>query len=137
LSIAISMPSCRSGRNGKQLYISLFGESSENCSQIINFQNHEAFDDASAWLSFKTCPAELKRILSKTHYEKKIITSRYAHEDETITFSGPIPKWWTPSKLGNSCIKYEYYNQTENTARRLYVSIDSSFAYCRDMNMTP
>jgi len=135
--VAFFISSCGPGRSGKQLYISFFGEPIDSCVQIINSQDHHSFDDASAWLNFTTCSSELDRILSQEDYSKKIITKQEAFDDETATYGGTIPKWWTPSKLGDSCIKYEFYYEQENTARRLYVSMAQEIVYCRDMNMTP
>jgi hypothetical protein len=137
LLAAFFFSSCWIGRSGKQLYAAFFGEATSDCIQIINFQDHQAFDDASAWLTFKTCPSELNRILSKDKYSKQIITKMEAHQEESVTYSGSFPEWWTPSNLGDSCFKYEYYDQKENTARQLYVSIDQTIVYCRDMDMTP
>ena len=131
--VVLFISSCWPGRSGKKLYSDLFGESTANCLQIIKSQDHQSIDDASAWLYFKTCSAELDRIVSQFDYSKKIITKTEAHEDETVTYGGTIPKWWTPSKLGDSCIKYEYQDQEEDRVRRLYVSMDQTMVYCRNI----
>ena len=137
LLIVLFNSSCEPARSGKQLYFSFFGGPTENCVEILNSQDHQAFDDASAWLSFKTCSSELHRILSQKIYSKRVISKDEAHSDETATYGGQIPNWWTPSSLGDSCIKYEWFSEEENTARHLYVSFDQKSIYCRDMTMTP
>jgi len=124
LFVSFFVSSCGSNRNGKKLYVSFFGSPTTNCIQIINSQDHQSFDDASAWLHFKTCSAELTRLLSQKEYSKKIYPQQEAFLDETATYDGKIPKWWTPSKLGDSCNIYEYFDREENTGRRPYVSID-------------
>lgn len=133
----IALNSCWPTRDGNKLYKDFFGTPIKGCAEIMEFRDHQAVDDASAYLYFKLCPSELKRILSQNKYIKEIITRKEALEHETITYSGGIPKWWTPSKLGDSCIRYHYVNQDEKRREFLYVSNDSTTVYYVDQTGYP
>ncbi|MEP7255814.1 MAG: hypothetical protein ABI666_08545 [Ferruginibacter sp.] len=124
--------SCGVQRNGEQMYLDFLGEPIKNCVKVLNSEDRQAIDDASANLYFKICPSELKRILNQRSYERKIIPKSEAYSDENITYGGNIPKWWTPSKLGDSCILYTYFDKNIDWAEHLYVSFDSTTVYYRD-----
>jgi hypothetical protein len=126
------LTSCGGHRDGNQLYHAFLGEPIENCLQILEFKDRPTIDGASAYLYFNVCPEELKRILTQQDYTKTVYSKKNAILIETATYGGIIPKWWTPSKLGDSCIQYQYIHQNEDRAETLFVSFDSTKAYYRD-----
>lgn len=131
-SVTCFFASCGLSRNGEQMYLDFLGEPTKNCVNVVTSEDRQAIDDASAFLYFKICPAELKRILNQRDYDKKILAKSEAYSDETVTYGGIIPNWWTPSKLGDSCILYTYFDQNTDWAEHLYVSFDSTAVYYRD-----
>jgi hypothetical protein len=132
LFTAIFLTSCGPYRDGNQLYLAFLGEPIENCLQILEFKDRPTIDGASAYLYFNMCPAELNRILTQRDYTKTVYSKKNAISIETATYGGIIPKWWTPSKLGDSCIQYQYLDDDEDWAETLFVSFDSTKAYYRD-----
>ena len=114
------------------MYLDFLGKPENNCAKVLNSEDRQAVDDASAHLYFKICPSELRRILGQRLYDKKVILKSEAYSNENVTYGGNIPKWWTPSKLGDSCILYTYFDQNKDWAEHLYVSFDSITVYYRD-----
>jgi len=119
-------------RPGKQLYIDFVGQPLKNSTKLINSQDRQDFGGGSAYLYFQTTPAELNRILTQREYSKKIISKQSAIEVKNIKYSGEIPKWWTPSLLGDSCVVYENFDDNIKRAELIYCSFDSTVVYYID-----
>jgi hypothetical protein len=119
-------------RTNKQLYIDLLGRPIENSTRLINSRDFQDFDGGSAYLYFQTTSAELNRILLQGQYSKKIIAKQRAVEIETIKYSGSIPKWWTPSRLGDSCIQFQNVDEHIDRAQLIYCTFDSTTVYYID-----
>lgn len=121
------------------MYTDFFGESSNECTEIIDSRDFRAVDDCCAWIHFKTCPKELSRILSKVPYTAskmhkdlmKIEFKDPALIDENIVGTDP-PKWWSIMRLGDSCLKFEYRHSDEDRMQIAYVSMDSTEIFYND-----
>jgi len=120
-------------RDGKQIYKALFGAPVDSCISVINYKDQVVpIADCCIWLQFKTCPAELKRIIAQEKYER----NRYKATD-TISYMPSYqerPEWWTPYKLSyevNVMRKLRSYSGLRE--QLLIISKDSSAAFYCDM----
>ena len=118
-------------RTGYEIYDSLFGKRQSNCVTILNYQDQVIPKiDYAIWLSFETCPKELKRILAKHAFlVEKLPTS---------SLNGKIPygenlKWFNPSMLGDTLLVYEYSSYDGRNIQTIWVNLDSTKAFVRDI----
>ena len=133
--------SCSLPRTGQGIYSDFFGKPIGNCVQVINSRDARALDDCCVWLQFKTCQAEVARILSQLPYtrakmDKNSMIREYPDPskiDESLISSDP-PKWWVIKKLGDSCLKYEYRTPGKDYIKLAYVSLDSTEVFYHDMS---
>lgn len=119
-------------RTGKEIYIALFGEPTDDCVRVLNKQDQEfPVIDYAIWLQFETCPTELKRILSQHDYGFNRIS--------TSDWSGNIPcgetiDWFNPKSIGDTILVFEYSTNDSRNIQTLWTSLDSTVVYCRDIN---
>ncbi|HMI79206.1 MAG TPA: hypothetical protein VK484_10440 [Ferruginibacter sp.] len=131
LMILFIVSSCKSNDN-TELYEDLLGKPKNHCVKVVTMGERQKFDGPTVHFYFILCPTELKRILAQRDYDMKVIVKSEMLHNESLDFGNPDPKWWTPSKLGDSCFMYTYFAQDIDRAEHLYVSIDSTKAYYRD-----
>ncbi len=119
-------------RTGIEIYTALFGPPVQNCVRVVN-QTDQIVPrlDCCIWLEFKTCPAELNRLIALEQYEKRTLLV-----NDTITYLpnySAKPEWFQPGTLGDSIYVFQNYN-SENPSRSqiLIFSRDSSHAYYCD-----
>jgi hypothetical protein len=126
-------------RSKEKLYTQFFGQSINNCNQILESRDIKAVDDQMMYIHFKTCPDEIKRILLLVPYSFKAMTKweiDLAYEDpNTIDESliPSLPKWWNIRKLGDSCISFEYFHPNEDYAQVGYLSLDSTEVFYKEI----
>jgi hypothetical protein len=126
-------------RSKEKIYTDLFGEPKSNCVQTVNSRDARAIDDCCVWIHFKTCPTELKRILSQLRYSvkpmsKALIDSEFpdpTKNDDNIISTDP-PNWWLLKSLGDSCLKFEYFHGDKDYAQFAYISKDSTEVFYYD-----
>ncbi len=125
-----SVPEYFARRSGKEIYSALFGSPIANCMQMENFQDQLVPRlDCCIWLEFRTCPAELKRILSASSYRKM----SYDSVDYISKYS-PEPMWWKPETLGRKAVAVRKQTITNpNRDQILVFAQDSTHAYYCDM----
>ena len=118
-------------RTGDEIYDALFDKRKTACVKIINYQDQVVPKiDYAIWLHFKTCPEELKRILSKHNFEvKKLPTDKW---NEKIP-SGETIEWFNPRTLGDSIIVYEYSTNDYRNIQTIWSNLDSTEVYVRDI----
>ncbi len=46
--------------------------------------------------------------------------------------SSDPPNWWKPTRLGDSCIKFEYKTPDKDFIQFIYASMDSTVVYYYD-----
>ncbi len=119
-------------RTGKEIYDALFDAPREsNCVQVLHYQDQVIPKiDYAIWLHFRTCPSELKRILSKHRFSKEVVTSP--------STSLSIPqykniKWFNPLTLGDTILVYEYANESRNNIQTIFTNPQGSEAFIRDI----
>jgi len=139
IGLTIFLHSCFSpNRSSKQLYEAFFGKPTNNCVKILESRDANAVDDQMLYLHFKTCPEEVKRILSLVSYtsqtmSKKDIELMYLYPSNTDESLIPYtPKWFDIRKLGDSCIRFYYKWEDKDYAQVLYLSNDSSEVFYRE-----
>ena len=118
-------------RSGEEIYNALFGAASNECLEILNYQDQVVPKvDYAIWLHFKTCPEECSRILSEFDYSRTQLGP--GNRDLGIPSDVNID-WWNPRGLGDTLFVYEYEIRQGKNTRTLWVSMDSTEVYCRDI----
>lgn len=118
-------------RTGDEIYDALFDKRQTNCIKILNFQDQVIPKiDYAIWLHFETCPAELKRVLSRYEFSEEKLT--------TAKWHGKIPDgetldWFNPTTLGDSILVYEYSTNNSRHIQTIWINLDSTKVFVRDM----
>ena len=85
--------------------------------------------DYAIWLSFETCPEELTRILKLHPFDIK--------RESTAGWNTAQPAandhWFKPESLGDSINVFTYKIDEAGNGQTLYVSLDSTKVFCRDV----
>ena len=64
-------------RTGEEIYAALFGKPASKCVKVLNYQDQVVPKiDYAIWLHFKTCPDEMRRILSQKNYAFEKISAK-------------------------------------------------------------
>ena len=85
-------------RTGDEIYDALFDKRQFDCVKVLRYQDQVVPKiDYAIWLSFETCPNELKRILSRHEFS--------AGRLSTKDWNGKIPygetlDWFNPTLFG-------------------------------------
>jgi hypothetical protein len=117
-------------RSGKEIYNALFGSAVAGCMQVENYQDQIVPRlDCCIWLEFKTCPAELKRILAANSYK----AMPYDSVNDASDYS-PKPTWWNPETLGLKAVAMrKHFVADPNRDQIIVFAQDSTHAYYCDM----
>lgn len=120
-------------RSGIEIYSAIFGKPGNNCVIVINKMDHIVPRlDCCIWLEFRTCPAELKRIISQDSYKRL----RHFSKDTGLYIPdyGARPEWWSPQGLGDSVTVMQKFGIDNPNRDKIFVfSEDSSHVYYCDM----
>ena len=86
--------------------------------------------DYAIWLHFKTCPKELKRILSKHDFNNEKLP--------TDNWNGKIPlgktlEWFNPTTLGDTILVYEFSTDDSRNIQTIWTNLDSTEVFVRDI----
>lgn len=116
-------------RTGEEIYDSLFDKRQTDCIKILNYQDQVIPKiDYAIWLHFKTCPKELKRILSKHKFSSEKLMSG----NEKIPYSESLD-WFKPTILGDTIIIYEYATENNRNIQTIWTNLDSTEVFVRDV----
>jgi hypothetical protein len=118
-------------RTGDEIYDALFDRRKTNCVKVLNYQDQVVPKiDYAIWLHFKTCPEELKRILSRHEFsgEKVEIKSSFS----TIPNEEQLD-WFNPATMGDTILVYEYSTSNSRNIQSIWASLDSTEVFCRDI----
>jgi len=117
-------------RTGKEIYVALFGEPQANCVKIIDYKDQQIPKiDCAIWLHFKTCPEELKRILSKRDFEAERVSSKGWNSTEPL----PNDNWFKPELLGDTIFVYKYLKDEFGNGQTIYANMENDEVYCVDV----
>lgn len=118
-------------RTGDEIYDSLFGTRQTKCVSVLNSQDQVVPKiDAAILLHFKTCPAELKRILAQHKFGvEKLSTSKW---NQKVPYGENI-KWFNPNKLGDTIMVYEYSSDNSRNIQTIWSNLDSTEVFVRDI----
>lgn len=112
-------------RKGVGIYRALFNDTLSDCVEIINYQDQIIPKiDYAILLHFETCKDELRRITSLRDFESKKVLGSSINESNN--------GWFQPRKLSDSVVVFSSFDEYGN-GQILYVSIDSSEVYCKDI----
>jgi hypothetical protein len=119
-------------RTGMDTYLSYFGKPTADCVKVINFQDAEipVMDFAVAF-RFKTCPEELKRIISKKEYNEERISTKELTPPSTGVIGTDV--WLNPQSLGDSVLYYRYSKENGVNGITIYSNTDMTEAFCIDV----
>ena len=118
-------------RTGDEIYDALFDKRQTDCIKILNYQDQVVpIIDYAIWLHFETCPAELKRILSKHDFTTEKIS--------TVKRDGKIPngealEWFKPATLGDTIMVYEYSSDNSKNIQTIWTNVDGTMVFVRDI----
>ena len=120
-----------SPRTGDEIYDALFDKRQTECIKILNYQDQVVPKiDYAIWLHFETCPAELKRILSKHDFTtKKLSTVKW----EGGNPNGEALEWFKPATLGDTIMVYEYSTKDSKNIQTIWSNLDSTIVFVRDI----
>ena len=80
ISLCLQLMDCLKGRSGDEIYEAVFNAPKPDCVKIISYKDAQVpIMDNDIRLHFKTCPAEIKRILNLENYEQYIEQSGFCH----------------------------------------------------------
>ena len=118
-------------RTGAEIYQALFEPDESGCVRVTNSVDQIIPRiDPAIWLKFETCPAELKRILSRHPYNfEKIETASWM---ESIPYGEKID-WLNAREMGDTILVFEYATPSRRNIQTLWVSRDSTKVLCRDL----
>ena len=118
-------------RTGNEIYDALFDKRKSDCVKVLNYQDQVVPKiDYAIWLHFETCPSELKRILAKHEFILDTLPTK--------DWNGKIPyvetlDWFDPTTLGDTIMVYEYSTNNSRNIQTIWVSLDSTKVFCRDI----
>jgi hypothetical protein len=117
-------------RTGIEIYSALFGQPINDCVEVLNYQDQVVPKiDYAIWLHFKTCPDELKRILSLHDFQTEIVSTK------SWETNGPLANenWFKPEILGDSILTFTFHKDNYGNGQYIYCSLDSTEVFCKDI----
>ena len=118
-------------RTGDEIYAALFDGKPDKCTVVLEKQDQILpVIDVAIYLHFKTCEAELNRILKQQRYEMRVLVNK--EKDTSSSTLDPI--WFTPSKMGDSIYVYTYKKDDFGNYQTLFVSKMKDEVYCVDVS---
>jgi hypothetical protein len=120
--IGIIMP-----RTGSEMYRQFFNKPATPCGVMLHHQE-QGFDDCCAWMDFKTCPAEVIRILKDIEHQG---LQRIDFYGEYADCSAQRPNWWTPS---DNMLKIRYRHPERMWTIDFYINADSTEVFCQSFS---
>ncbi len=117
-------------RTGIEIYTALFGQPVNDCVEVLHYQDQIVPKiDYAIWLHFKTCPEELRRILSLHDFTTEIVST------SGWTTEGPLAheNWFKPETLGDSILTFVYHKDNYGSRQYIYSSLDSTRVFCQDV----
>jgi hypothetical protein len=117
-------------RTNEEIYAAIFKGIPNKCTVVLETQDQMLpVIDVAIYIHFKTCEAELNRILKQQQYEMSILVK---NEDDT-TSNSMDPEWFEPSKMGDSIYVYTYKKDDFGNYQTLFVSKKKDEVYCIDV----
>ncbi len=115
-------------RTGSEVYAAVFGKPESGCVEVLEYFDPvvPVMDDALV-MCFKTCPAEVSRILSQRKYE----VEKVPINDVSSSYRNYCPQCYTAKLFGDSVWEYKY-ERGRNLAYA-YVSADSTHVFYMDI----
>ena len=117
-------------RTGDEIYAALFDGKPNKCTVVFEKQDQVLpVIDVAIYLHFKTCEAELNRILNQQEYKMDVLVN---NEDDT-TSNSMDPNWFELSKMGDTIYVYTYKRNDFGSYQTLFVSKKKDEVYCMDV----
>jgi hypothetical protein len=113
-------------RTGEEIYSQLYGKPQFGSLTILNFKDQIVPKvDTAIMLHFKTCPAELNRIVAGHDFtlEKKSTQGWDSGEND----------WFKPDLLGKTILVYKYQKDEFANEEIIYSNLEQTEVYCIDI----
>lgn len=119
-------------RSGIEIYNDLFGKSSYNCVNILQFKDQIVPTiDVSICLEFESCPMEIKRLLSLNNYKIQLVQTT---DTTTINYVSDQPYWFNVKTMGNTFFEAIFVDeQHPGQSKILCFNKDSSRVFYCDI----
>ncbi len=117
-------------RTGKEIYTALFGETFNECLNVLDQQDQIVpIIDTSILLLAQTCPEELKRILALHSYDMvKRSTADLSFYEPAVA-----QKRFNVRELGDSVFVFSSTIKENKNWQTIYSSLDSTIIICIDV----
>jgi len=117
-------------RTGEEIYAALFGKPQFPCVKVTEKQDQVVPKiDYAIMLHFKTCPGELKRILSLHEFQLEKLSA----QDLEGSLSPAGNNWFKPALLGDTIWVYNYKKDDYGNGQTIYSNPEFTEAYCMDI----
>lgn len=118
-------------RSGQEIYAALLGPPLANCVQVLNYQDQTVPRiDYAIWLHYRTCPDELRRVLTRHSFAQGQLVSTSGIASVPY---GEVISWFKPAAIGDTVVVYEYTSANGRNTQTLWVSPDSTNVFLRDI----
>jgi hypothetical protein len=118
-------------RTKEEIYTAIFKGNPNKCTVVLETQDQVLpVIDVAIYLHFKTCEAELNRILKQQHYEMSVLEK---NNFDTANSLGPDWDWFKPLEMSDSIFVYTYKKDELGNYQTLFVSKKKDEVYCIDV----
>ena len=116
-------------RTGDEAYRDLFGMPDSSCVKVIGFQDQILPKiDYAISLHAKTCPDEMKRLVSLHPFTEKRVPAK-----EVSLSAIPSHDWLRPQELGDTIIVYTYVKDEFGNGQTIYCNTSFTEVYLLDI----
>jgi hypothetical protein len=119
-------------RPAPEIYEAILGTPVAACVQILESKDQLVPRlDPGIFLHFKSCPAEVKRLLARHNYQFRKISP--GDPLANLRSSPGAPEWFRPFSLNDTIYEYSFDELENQSWQTLYVSRDSTQIYLQDL----
>ena len=116
-------------RTKEEIYTAIFKGNPNKCTVVLETQDQVLpVIDVAIYLHFKTCEAELNRILKQQQYEMSVL-----EKNNFDTANSLGPDWFKPLEMSDSIFVYTYKKDEFGNYQTLFVSKKKDEVYCIDV----
>lgn len=115
-------------RTGMEIYHALLGMPESDCVEVVNYRDQVIPKlDYAIWLEVRTCPVEMKKVLSAKPYSVEFIKT------ESKAKRNSDPDWFDLSIMGDSCWSFRNERDAYGNGTYLILSKDSTRLFLKDI----
>ncbi|MCB9245934.1 MAG: hypothetical protein H6606_05840 [Flavobacteriales bacterium] len=115
-------------RTGLEIYAALFEQPAPACVEVLHHRDQVIPKiDYAIWLELRTCPDEMRRLLSLRSYQHQFKETSSSPKRSTE------PNWFDPLVLGDSAHYFRFEQDDYGNGTYLVLSKDSTHLFCKDI----